>query len=368
MSRKRKKQKKIYQKKFGKPPGSLIYTGLEAVGSIGYTIFSYDEQNLKDWKGHSWKEASSQISKAQNQWIIIKGLSQPKEIQEIGIFFNIHPLALEDILNLGQRTKIDEYEHFLLIICHSPFWIEETLEFRQVSIVLLEKKVLTFIDNSIEAISLLEQRLKKNMGRIRKSDPSYLVYAILDLLGDQYFLVLETIQNSIEDLETQMMAYPQKDYLVQIHHLNSKVLLLRKYVLAFQDMLRNALNSENTLLSQSHSLYFRDLRDHLFHMAENINLLRGLLDNKFQTYLSLLNQRTNEIMKVLTMVSTIFIPLTFIAGIYGMNFKHMPELEWKWGYPSVLIIMALLAGIMMYFFYKKGWIGSSQDEREVKSK
>jgi magnesium transporter len=292
-------------------------------------------------------------------WINVNGIHQVSNLENLGDCYHLHPLVLEDILNPEQRPKLEDYGDYLFLILKMLHLKgkPEGLFTEQVSIILGENFVISFQENDQDIFDPVRQRLKLGKGRLRGEGADYLAYTLLDLVVDHYFVILERLGEIIEDLEDKLVANPTPDTLNRIHRLKRDMIVLRKSVWPLREVVSQLERRESPLVRDSTNLYLKDLYDHVIQVIDNIETFRDILAGMLDIYLSSLSNRLNEVMKVLTMIATIFIPLTFIAGVYGMNFKHMPELDWTWGYYSTLAVMALVSLGMILYFRKKGWLG-----------
>ncbi len=278
-------------------------------------------------------------------------------MEKLGDCFRLHPLVLEDILNTDQRPKIEDYGEDLFIVLKILSYDEQTEEIaaEQVSLVLRPEVVLSFQEKVGDAFAGVKERLRNGKGRLRKMGADSLVYALLDLVVDHYFAVLERLGERIESLEANLLADPSTSTLQKIQNLKREMLFLRKWVWPMREVLSSLERGDFSVIQESTRIYLRDVYDHTIQVMDTIEIFRDMLSGMVDIYLSSLNNRMNAVMKVLTIIATIFMPLTFLAGVYGMNFKYMPELEWRWGYPFALLFMALIAGVMLVIFWRKKW-------------
>jgi magnesium transporter len=291
-------------------------------------------------------------------WINIDGLHEIDVIEKIGQHFNIHPLVLEDILNTGQRPKTEEFEDLIFVVLKMLHYNKNSkkLGSEQFSLVLGSNFLLTFQEIQGDVFKTVRERIRKPKTRIRKSGCDYLAYALIDAIVDYYFVILEAIGDRIEDLEIQLLDNPTHYTLESIHEMKREMIYLRKQIWPIREIINSLVKSESSLIQEQLHVYFRDVYDHTIQIIDTIESYRDILAGMLDIYLSTLSNRMNEVMKVLTIIATIFIPITFVAGIYGMNFKFMPELEWRWGYFMVWAIIIVVAGIMLWFFKKKQWL------------
>jgi magnesium transporter len=291
-------------------------------------------------------------------WVNVDGLGDTELISKIGELFNVHRLALEDVVNAYQRAKVEPYEAHLFAVARMVHG-GERLETEQVSFFVGEDYVLTFQERSGDCFDLVRQRIRSGRGRIRRAGASYLAYALLDALIDGYFPVLETYGERIEALEGEVLKEPGPEVVGRIHAVKRDLLVLRRAIWPHREMANALLRDDSPFITDETRVYLRDCYDHLVQLLDIVETYRELASGLLDVYLSSLSNRMNEIMKVLTIFAAIFIPLTFLAGLYGMNFEWMPELHFKWAYPAALGVMAALAVVMLVFFRSKGWIGSA---------
>jgi magnesium transporter len=346
----------------GTAPGTLVShegAGLEElkIRLIDYTATDFTEKELADAD-----ECQPYLDSSGVTWIHLQGLLQAETIQNIGDIFRLHPLTLEDILNKGQRPKVEEYDDQLFVIMSMPVEINGTIEIEQLSIFLGENYIISFHAGNVDPFEPLRKRLRKNNSRIRSLKPDYLLYCILDLVIDLGYPSLEGIGERIEIIEDELLTSSAKRAtLADIHHIRRELLRLRRNLWPQREVINNLLRDETPLIKKSTSIYLRDCYDHTIQILELIENYRDMASNLIDTYLSSTSHRLNEIMRVLTMIATIFIPLTFVVGVYGMNFRHpdspwaMPELNWYYGYPMAWGIMISVVAAMVIYFKRKDW-------------
>jgi magnesium transporter len=298
-------------------------------------------------------------AKPTTTWINVTGLHEIEVLEQLNQCFGMHPLVLEDILNTDQRPKIEDFGEYLYIVLKMLSIDQDRpgeVACDQVSLILGPKFVLTFMEKETDLFDPIRDRLRSGKGRLRKLGPDYLVHALLDTIVDHYFVVMEALGEKIEFLEEELVARPTPATLRVLHLLKRQMIYLRKSVWPLREVVGRLERGESTLIQPATLVYLRDVYDHTIQVIDNIETFRDMLSGMLDIYLSSISNRMNEIMKVLTIIATIFIPLTFIVGLYGMNFKYMPELEWSWGYPAVLVLMAAVSGFMLFYFRRKGWL------------
>ena len=343
-------------KKTGLSPGTLIHIGETRTDSVTVTRFNYagthfDEQVVTDM------EALQPPADETVTWVNVGGVHKVEVLEGFGKCFGLHPLLLEDIANTDQRPKLDDYETYLFLVMKMlTTSARGDILVEQVSFVLGRNYVLSFQENGTDVFGAVRDRLKGGKGRLRQNGSDYLIYALIDAVVDQYFAVLEMLGERIESLQERVMADPKPETLQNIHALKRQLLFVRRAVWPLREAINNLSRSECPFLHEPTKLFFRDVYDHVVQIVDTIETLREMVSASLDIYLSSVSYRLNAVMRVLTVITTIFMPLSFIAGIYGMNFEHMPELKWAWGYPMALGIMGLVAGIMLIGFRRKNWL------------
>jgi magnesium transporter len=355
------KKRTSFIKKVDLPPGTLIYTGDKIVedpevSAIIYSNKKYEKKIIEN------DITIEKIIKTQESddvlWVNVKGISNPNVVENIGTTFHLHPLLLEDVLSPNQRPKFEEYEDYVFLVLKKIEWndLDFDIDTEQVSFVLSPPKLITFQEQKDDLLYSVEQRIEKSKGKIRSSDAPYLLYAIMDSIIDRYFITLEQIGENIDDIESKISESPNTSLVRNIHKLKHTMSIFKKSAWPLREAINYLIRTESKIISSTNSLYYRDLNDHLYQVLDTIENYRDLLSSLLDLYLTMIGNKTNEIMKVLTIIATIFIPLTFIAGVYGMNFKFMPELSSPWGYPVVWVVMILIAIGLLVYFRKKKWI------------
>jgi magnesium transporter len=343
-------------KKVGLPPGTLLHIGQVKDEEIKINMLCYSgdewfEKECKDVDALLKQQSASDVC-----WIHISGVHDVDVIERIGARFNIHPLVLEDIVNTNQRPKIEENKDYLYIIV-KMIHCNLNIDYEQVSFIVGDHYILSFQENDNDTFAQIRERIKNPKGKIRTKGVDYLAYALLDCVVDHYYIALESLGERIEVLEDKVMLDPTPDILKEIHTLKNDMLYVRKAVWPLREIINALSRGDSALFHKDTLVYIRDVYDHIIQIIDSIEMYRDMVTGMLDIYLSSVSYKTNEVMKVLTIIATIFIPLTFIVGLYGMNFKNMPELEYEWGYPIVLCIMALISMCMVVYFRRKKWIG-----------
>jgi len=345
-------------KKIGASPGTLVHVGEKKTEKTRISLIDYDEEHLQEKVLDNIEGAFPLKDLPTVTWINIDGLHDVDVIEKTGQRFNIHPLVLEDILNTGQRPKSEEFEDFVFVVLKMLYYDKNTKELNseQISLILGRNFLISFQEVQGDVFETVRERIRKSKTRIRKAGCDYLAYALIDAVVDHYFLILETLGENIEILEEEIIENPTRKSMQTIHDLKREMIYLRKQIWPIREVINSLVKGESSLLGEPVHLYFRDVYDHTIQIIDTIESFRDILGGMLEMYLSTISNKMNEVMKVLTIIATIFIPITFVAGIYGMNFKFMPELEWQWGYLMFWVIIAVVVGGMTTYFKKKKWI------------
>lgn len=345
-------------RKLGLPPGSPVFTGRKKISSLQLSILDYSPDHLDETHTGDIEASFPFRDAATTTWITVTGLHETEKIEKITNHYGIHPLICEDILNIHQRPKIEIFDDYLFVTLKTLEYDAQSrhLSIDQVSLILGRNYVLCFQESQEPHFDPLKVRIREQKGRIRSREADYLLYAILDIIVDQYFLNLEKISDHIEQIEEQLMDDPTQHTLNQIYHIKREVLYLRKSIWPLRETVSKLDKSESSLIRDNTTPYLRDLYDHTIQVIDGVETNRDLLSGMLDLYLSSASNKMNQVMKVLTIIATIFIPLTFVVGIYGMNFEHMPELEWRYAYFAILGIMFAIAAGMLLWFRRKGWL------------
>jgi len=343
--------------KAGLEPGALIHIGEKRLAQTRFTIIDYDAQSCAE-KSIDQVEASFAFKDTPTvSWIDVQGLQDTAIIEKIGKHFHIHPLLLEDILTTGQRPKMEDFgESIFIVLTMFSLGGEGEILYEQVSILLGPHYVLSFQEGDKDIFSPIRERIRSAHGQIRRLGSDYLAYTLLDAIVDNVFVVLEKLESDIQTAEEYVLANPDKTAIQTIHDLKNEALFLRKNLWPLREVVSQLQSSESSLIQPYMERYFKDLYDHTIQVIETIGTYWEIISEIRDSYLSSLSNRMNEVMKILTIFSTIFIPLTFIVGIYGMNFDYMPELRWHAGYPSLMAGMACLVIGMLVYFKRKKWL------------
>jgi magnesium transporter len=326
---------------------------------VTLTFINYENNvPLKERQAPVFNEDMAFVNTTGITWLDIDGVHDASLLESVTAHANLHPLVVEDIHNTYQRPKVEDYDEYLYIVLKMISWDEVTRQAQaeQVSLILGRNHVLSFKENPGDLFDPVCIRIREGKGRIRRSGADYLAYALLDQVVDHYFLVLENLGEGIEDLEEELVTNPDASTLQNIHHLKRELIFLRKSVWPLREAISRLERGESPLFRSDTLVYLRDIYDHTIQVIDTIETFRDMVSGMLDIYLSSISNRMNEVMKVLTIIATIFIPLTFIAGIYGMNFAYMPELQWPWGYFMVWAVMVIIVIGMLIYFKRKGWL------------
>jgi magnesium transporter len=344
--------------KTGLAPGTPVYVGERRLEPTKITIIEYDENHVQERKLGSVEECKELRDPPGVVWINIDGIHDISVVQSIGKIFGIHPLVQEDIVNTHQRPKVEDYKSYLVTIVKMLY--EETttpaLQAEQVSIIITPKIVISFQEREGDVFTPLRERIRNGKGTVRQRGSDYLAYCLIDAIVDHYFLIMENLEDRIMPLEEQVVNDPRPEVLQRIHSLKNDLVFLRRSLWPLREMLARLYRDELPLVQTDTRPFLRDVHDHTIQVIEILESFQEIVSGMMDVYLSGISNRMNNIMKVLTIIATIFIPLTFIAGVYGMNFQHMPELAWRWSYPAILGLMTLVFIGMIIFFKRKRWL------------
>ncbi len=341
----------------GLSPGSLVHVGERKVDKVRIRVIDYDGDNVFEKEVGSVEECYPFRDTSTVTWINIDGLHDADVIGKLGGHFGIHPLVLEDIMNTTQRPKMEDLgEAVYLVLKMIETGPDCEIGAEQLSLIFGRNYVLSFQEKPGDIFDPVRERIRKGQGRLRKMGPDYLAYALLDAVVDDYFVVLEKLGERVETLEDELISRPDRKTLGDIHDLKSKMLFLRKAIWPLRDAVGRLERAETPLVKETTGIYIRDVYDHLIQIIDNIETFRDMLSGILDIYLSSVSNRMNEVMKILTIIGTIFIPLTFIVGVYGMNFKFMPELEWRGAYFVVWGVMIAVGAALVVFFRRKKWL------------
>ncbi len=345
------------QKKVGSAPGTLVYSGPERAEPVLISLVEYDQESVEEriLTDPDFREMARHSGVT---WINIDGLNDLELIKNIGAAFDLHLLTMEDLVSTGQRPKHEEYENYIFVVLRmltldADGW---RVKGEQVSIILGDGYVLSFQEAAGDVWDAVRDRIRTPPARIRGRGADYLAYALIDAIVDHYFQILERVGDKVEELELEVLDNPTTETMHRIHQLRQEMLVVRRAVWPLRELTNSLIRTESTLISDETEIFLRDVYDHTVQVIDTSETLREVVSGLMDLYLSSVSNRMNEIMKVLTIMASIFIPLTFLAGIYGMNFENMPELGIPWAYPTLLGVMAALGLGLVLFFRRKGWL------------
>lgn len=344
--------------KSGLPPGTLVHIGKKKAKEVKITLIDYDEVHFEKKELKTIEECFVYKEKPTVTWINVDGLHQVEILEKLGNCYSLHPLVLEDILNTEQRPKMEDYGEYLYIVLKMLEDNNKTNEIltEQISLIVGSNFVISFQEREGDVFDPIRERIRSGAGRTRKMGADYLAYTLVDSIVDNYFVILEKLGEKIEFLEEKLVNQPTSETLQTIHRLKREMIFLRKAVWPLREVINGLERGESSLIQQSTGIFFRDVYDHTIQVIDTIETYRDMVSGMLDIYLSSVSNRLNAVMKVLTIIATIFMPLTFLAGLYGMNFKYMPELEWRWGYPAILLLMLMIGGFMLIYFRRKKWL------------
>ena len=360
MARKNGARKKIFRHR-GKPglaPGSLVYSGEKKALEPRVTMLDYDEQRVVEKELLSVDDCIPFKDEKTVTWINVDSVTEPGLLESFGRVMGFHSLMLEDILNTDQRPKFEDYGSYIYIVVKMLDYDAKKgeIEIEQLSLILGPNYVISFQERAGDFFDPLRERIRKSLGRIRKLGTDYLAYAILDIIVDHYFVVLEKLGEKIEQLEEIVISNPGQDTVRAVYAVKREMIFVRKSVWPLREVVTSMQRSESDLIRESNAAYYRDLHDHIMQVTDGVDTFRDLLNGMLDSYYSTITTRTNSVMKVLTLFSAIFMPLTFITGIFGMNFRNFPELDWHYGFQGSLILMVVVIVIMFTIFKWKKWL------------
>ncbi|MDD5745756.1 MAG: magnesium/cobalt transporter CorA [Candidatus Omnitrophica bacterium] len=338
-------------------PANMAAENINAPGKI--TVIDYDEATVREKTVASVEECFPFKNTATVTWINVDGGGRTEAIEKLGQYFNVHPLVMEGIAGAGQRPKFEDFEDYLFLVLKMLGYDEAQSEIReeQVSIIIGKNFVMSFQgEQDGDVFDSLRERIRTGKGRLRKLGADYLGYALVDAIVDHYFLILEKFGEHIETIEEQLIVNPGPAIMQKIYHLKRELIFLRKSVWPLREVISGLERCESGIIKKTTRTYLRDVYAHTIQVIDTIETFRDMVSGMLDLYLSSISNKMNEIMKVLTTFASIFIPLTFMAGVYGMNFKYMPELEWRWGYYAVLAAMVFVGGGLFFYFKKRKWL------------
>lgn len=345
----------------GARPGTLVIPPLAEPPRI--TATEYAEDHATTVGITDVEQLRPLLASSTNAWIDVQGIGDEATMRALGELFSIHPLALEDIVNTPQRPKVEEYAEQVLVITRIALANRDAIDLEQISVLVGKNYVLSFQERNAEVLDPVRVRMREGKGAIRVAGPWYLAYAIIDTIVDAYYPLIETLSHQLERLEVAVSSSPSVEMVRELNVIKARLVLLRRGLAPQLEALTRMMRNDMPLVTAEVRTYLRDTHDHCHQLLDVVDSHRELVAGLMNTYLSIVSNRTNEVMKVLTIMASIFIPLTFLAGVYGMNFKQMPELDVWWAYPLLLGVMLAVAATMLFQFWRRGWLGG-RDRRE----
>jgi magnesium transporter len=342
----------------GLPPGTVVPIGARTDQPTRMSVISYDETSCEETDLASREACPAIRPPPQVTWINVVGIGDAEALSQLGQCLSLHPLVIEDIANTDQRVKVDDYGDYLYIVARMVDWDDEAREVtsEQVSIIVGANWVVSVQEAPPDPFQPIRQRLRENKARARKMGADYIAYALLDTIVDNYFQALEQLADRIESLEDELVVNPTQEILQEIHRLKREMIVFRRAAWPMREVLGSLERHDSPLIGSEVDAYLRDVYDHTVQVIDTIETFRDMLSGMLDIYLSSVSNRLNAVMKVLTIIATIFIPLTFLAGVYGMNFRHFPEITWQWGYLAFWVVCVIVAGWMLLVFHRRRWI------------
>ncbi|MEZ4978604.1 MAG: magnesium/cobalt transporter CorA [Chitinophagales bacterium] len=349
-------KKKFAHSKLGKPPGYLVYTGDKSHINTRFEFIEIHKGEMTETSFTNLEELAARRKKDALTWINVEGLSNVNLLSDVGKAFAIHALSLEDTVNVNSRPKFEEYDDYVFIVLKMLYYEEENLVVEHVSFVMLENCIISFQELRQDVFESVRIRLREGKGRIRTAGIDYLLYALIDALVDHYFVIFENFGDKIEDLENEILLEPDDEISLKIQRLKKEVYKIRKAAFPLREVMSRFERSEHKLMQESTKPFIRDVHDHSIQIIETVENYREMTMGLMDLYMSSISNKMNNVMKVLTIIATIFIPLTFIAGVYGMNFEHMPELHYKYAYFILWGVFVVMFIAMLIAFRKRKWL------------
>lgn len=346
------------------PPGSMVHIGRRLIETPQVTLIDYGPNHFECLTPVTPAQCLPPDEPGIVRWISVQGLHDASLIETIGHNFNLHPLLLEDVINTGQRPKLEDYAELLFVVLKGLSLTDDQPEAEQLSLIIGPNFVISFEEGLPGSFKALSERLEKAAGRMRHLGSDYLCYALMDCVVDNYFEVIHSLEERLDQTEESLLTSPDRLTVNQIYRLRSAETFVRRQIEPLSDVVAALRHDESNLIKPESAVYLRDLADHVTRINDNLEMLRTMTGTMLETYLSIQSMRTGEIMRVLTIFSTIFIPLTFVVGLYGMNFDFMPELHYHFAYPALLAAMGAMAIGMLIFFRRKKWLWPANDKHK----
>jgi magnesium transporter len=345
-------------KKTSLPPGTLVHVGEKRTEKVKITVIDYDSEGYEEMEIETCEECFPYKEKPTVTWINVDGIDDAAVVRAIGDKYGLHPLLQEDVMNAEQRPKTEDFGEYIFVVLKMFYQDDRSgdINIEQVSMVLGSNFVISFQEREGDVFNAIRERIRERKGRIREMGPDYLAYTLIDAIVDGYFLILERIGDEIGELEEGLVFDPRPLTLQAIHNLKTDIIFLRRSVWPLREVVHALERRDSALIRESTVVFLRDVYDHTIQVIDTIETYRDMISSMRDTYLSSMSNRMNEVMKVLTIFASIFIPLTFFAGIYGMNFRYMPELEWRWSYPVLIGVLAGIGVSMLLLFKRRRWL------------
>lgn len=351
-------QKSKISQKARLPWGTVVHVGKEYDTEVKISVIFYNQETVEEKEIRDISECSEFLSKDGITWISVVGIHNTKIIESIGKHFNLHPLVLEDIANTQQRPKFEEFDDYIFFTLKNMEYnfTEKEISYEQISIILGKNYIISFQEKESILFKSIHNRITSGISRARNKHADYLVYSLIDATVDSYYEISENIEDYIEEIEDRVLASTSGNALVDIQKVKRDLVVLLKSVFPLREAINKVQRSESKLVNDSTHIFFNSIYDHAVHIIESVESQRDILSGLMDIYLTNISNRMNSVIKVLTIIATIFMPLSFVAGIYGMNFKHMPEYDWRWGYFYFWGICIICVSIMLLLFWKKRWL------------
>jgi len=343
----------------GLPPGTLVHIGEKKVEKVRISVIDYDEGHFQERVVDTVEECFPFRDKPTVTWINVDGVHDLDVVEKLGGCFGIHPIVLEDVVNTMQRPKMLDFGDYIFIALKMLYFDDSKkkgVKVEQVSVIFGPNFVISFQEDIGDVFDPVRDRIRKGKGKIRRSSADYLAYSLIDSIVDGYFIVFEWLGERIEEVQERLVVTPTVENLQTIHYLKSEMIELRKAVWPLREVIANLERTDSPLIKKDTIIFLRNVYGHTIEIIETIESFRDLISGMIDIYLSSLSMKLNEVMKYLTIIATIFIPLTFIVGIYGMNFKYMPEIGWRLGYPMVMFVVLIVGVSMLIYFRRKKWL------------
>jgi magnesium transporter len=346
-------------KQAGLPPGTLVHIGEKKVEKVRISVIDYDEGHFQERVVDTVEECFPFRDKPTVTWINVDGVHDLDVVEKLGGCFGIHPIVLEDVVNTMQRPKMLDFGDYIFIALKMLYFDDSKkkgVKVEQVSLIFGSNFVISFQEDIGDVFDAVRDRIRKGKGKMRRSSADYLAYSLIDSIVDGYFIVFEWLGERIEEVQERLVVTPTVENLQTIHYLKSEMIELRKAVWPLREVIANLERTDSPLIKKDTLIFLRNVYGHTIEIIETIESFRDLISGMIDIYLSSLSMKLNEVMKYLTIIATIFIPLTFMVGIYGMNFKYMPEIGWRFGYPMVMSVVLVVGVSMLIYFRRKKWL------------